>query len=343
MAEGAGSSQGLGGWFDAVGEVLDPVLHARLLLALIDGAQSSGLLEAARRPVSVADLSRAIGLPLQLTVEVCAALVVNKVVETDGEHLSLAPPWQVITGNSAFAPLSETLTMGEVRASILRRLAGPDDYWSLEEADRYAYAGASSPDPFSQGVVDAFRSGTLTEPTVFERLRAGGHHLELGCGLAGRILCLLQAHPTMTAVAVELSSDLAAAARQRAVDLGVADRLEIVVGDAAHVEVGGGFVTAQWSQFFFPEASRAGTLRTLHGALVPGGIVEAPLMADHAAIASDPAGAEARDYALKRIVHTLWGIPERTADSLTAEFAQAGFTNVRIERLGLVRVFATRP
>ena len=49
----------------------------------------------------------------------------------------------------------------------------------------------------------------------------------------------------MTAVAVELSPDLAAAALQRAVDLGVSDRLEIIVGDAAEAEVGSGFVTAQ--------------------------------------------------------------------------------------------------
>lgn len=116
----------------------------------------------------------------------------------------------------------------------------------------------------------------------------------------------------MTAVAVELSPDLAAAARQRAVDLGVSDRLELIVGNAADVDVGTGLLTAQWSQFFFPEASRAGTLRTLYTALEPTGIVEAPVMGDHSEIVDDPTGVEARDYALKRVVHSLGGIPERT-------------------------------
>lgn len=109
------------------------------------------------------------------------------------------------------------------------------------------------------------------------------------------------------------------------------------------MDVGTGFVTAQWSQFFFPEVSRAGTLQTLHSALSPSGIVEAPVMGDHARMAGDPHGAEARDYTLKRVVHSLWGIPERTQDQLMDEFVQAGFTDVHAVRLGLVRVFATRP
>ena len=66
-------------------------------------------------------------------------------------------------------------------------------------------------------------------------------------------------------------------------------------------------------------------------------------MGDPASIASDVTQTEARDYALKRLVHRLWGIPERTQDQLMDEFVDAGFTDVRAERLGLVRVFATRP
>jgi protein-L-isoaspartate O-methyltransferase len=334
---------GLGGWFAAVAEVLDPLLQARMLLALIEAAHSIGLLEAAHERVTVEQLSRRTGLTPALTAEVCDALVANGVLEGDDDRFQLSRAWQVVLGPWAFSPVPETLTAGAVRAATLRSLAAPSAYWTLDDADRYAYARAFSPDPFSRGVVDAFRSGTLTDPAVFSRLRAGGKHLELGCGLAGRILCLLQAHPAMTAVAVELSPDLAAAAQRRAVDLGVSDRLEVIVGDAAQVDVGAGFATAQWSQFFFPEASRAGTLRTLLAALDPTGIVEAPVMGDDTNIASDPTGTEARDYTLKRIVHSLWGIPERTQDQLMDEFVQAGFTDVHAVRLGLVRVFATRP
>lgn len=76
------------------------------------------------------------------------------------------------------------------------------------------------------------------------RLSAGERHLELGCGLAGRILCLLQAYPAMTAVGVERAPDLAAEARRRAERLGVADRFVVVVSDATSVDVGTGFGTA---------------------------------------------------------------------------------------------------
>jgi hypothetical protein len=104
---------------------------------------------------------------------------------------------------------------------------------------------------------------------------------------------------------------------------GVSDRFEIIVGDAAGVDVGSGFATAQSSQFFISEVSRAGTLRILRSALSPGGIVEAPVMGDHASMARDPKGAEASDDTLKRVVHNLWGIPERTAD-LTRRRAAGG-------------------
>lgn len=205
MSDASESSVRVGGWFETVSEVLDPLLHARMLLALIEAAQSMGLLDAAQRPVSADDLSVETGLSPPLLAEVCEALTVNGVLEADGDRWTLSPLWQVITGPSAFAPLAETLATGDVRASTLRSLAEPTAYWSLEDADRYAYARALSPDPFSTGVVDAFRSGTPTDPEIFDRLRAGGRHLELGCGVAGCILCLLQVHPAMTAVAVELS------------------------------------------------------------------------------------------------------------------------------------------
>jgi hypothetical protein len=46
-------------------------------------------------------------------------------------------------------------------------------------------------------------------------------------------------------------------------------------------------------------------------------------MGDHASMARDPKGAEASDDTLKRVVHNLWGIPERTAD-LTRRRAAGG-------------------
>ncbi len=332
-------------WFEAAQQVLDPLLQAQSLLALVAGAHRAGLLAAATTWVTPDEMVEATGLDLQRTRDIVRALAAGGVLQERSDAYRLATAWQVLTGRTAFAPLAETLTAGVADAQALRALGSGGDYWTVPPEDRYAYARAVSPDPFAAGLVSLFRAGVMTTPGVHERLTAGARHLELGCGLAGRILCLLQAHPQMTAVGVELAPDLAREAQRRAEQLGVADRFQVVVGDAGTVDVGTGFDTAQWSQFFFAEPARAGALRTLHTAMRPGGLLEAPVLGDHEAMAGDPHGVDARGYALVRVVHGSWGVPERTPEALVTEVADAGFVDVRAGRSpsGLVRLTARRP
>ena len=338
-------------WFEAVELVLDPLLRAQSLLALVTGAQSTGLLSAARTPATAGELSAASGLSGDRVRDVVRALVAAEVLEEVGAAYRLAPAWAMLTGPAAFAPLGQTLRAADVDARALRALAGDTDFWTLPAEDRDAYARAVSPDPFAPGLVAAFRGGAMTAPDVRARLLAGAPHLELGCGLAGRILCLLQAYPRMTAVGVERAPDLAAEARRRAEALGVADRFEVVVGDAADVAVGTGpltrqgFETAQWSQFFFPQAARAGALRTMFDALAPGGLLEAPLLGDQEAMGAAPHGPDARNGTLVRVVHGSWGIPERSPAQLVAEVTEAGFVDAVATRSpgGALRLLARRP
>ena len=159
-------------------------------------------------------------------------------------------------------------------------------------------------------------------------LQGGGDYLELGCGVAGRMLTLLQAFPRLRGVGVELSSDLAAEARRRAGELEVADRFEVVEQDAGDFDRSASFDFGFWSQFFFPAPARAGALAALFRAMRPGGVVWAPLVADFDAIAAEPSSAEARDYAMRRILLQSWEIPERDFPALTAEFQTAGFVDV---------------
>jgi SAM-dependent methyltransferase len=177
-------------------------------------------------------------------------------------------------------------------------------------------------------------------------LHDGDRHLELGCGVAGRILCVLQAFPTLTAVGVELAPDLAAEAERRAAALGVADRFEVVCADATTVRLDGTFAVAFWSQFFFTGASRAGTLATAYQALRPGGMLLAPLLGDPSVAEPDPHGSSARSLALARVVHGLWGVPDRSPDDLATEVSAGGFVDVVVSAApdaGVLVVVATRP
>ncbi len=190
------------------------------------------------------------------------------------------------------------------------------------------------------------RAGVGIPDAVRGRLHDGDRHLELGCGVAGRILCVLQAFPTLSAVGVELAPDLAAEAQRRGAALGVADRFEVLCADATTVRPDGFFDVAFWSQFFFPAASRAGTLATAYHALRPGGMLLAPLLGDPSVAESDPHGSSARSLALARVVHRLWGVPDRSPDDLADEVAQAGFVDVVVSAAadaGVLVVVATRP
>ncbi len=333
-------------WFEASEQVLDPLVNARMLLALVQGAEALGFFRAMQESSTLASLARETGLSEQRVRDVCAALVANEVAELDGSGVRLTPAWAALTGPAALAPLGTALRLGDVGAQTLQDLSGGGGFAGLSRADRVAYASAVSPNPFSAAIVAAMRAGVGIPDAVRGRLKDGDRHLELGCGVAGRILCLLQAFPTLTAVGVELTPDLAAEAERRAVALGVADRFEVVCADATAVRLEGTFDVAFWSQFFFPEASRAGTLATAYNALRPGGLLLAPLLGDPSVAESDPHGASARSLALARVVHGLWGVPDRSPDELATEVAAAGFVDVAVSAApdaGVLVVVGTRP
>lgn len=104
------------------------------------------------------------------------------------------------------------------------------------------------------------------------RLRPGDRVLDLACG-SDELLCTWARDHGTTGTGVDLSSDFVATAAARAEELGVADRVELVHGDA------GGYVGepaydvvsclgASWIG-----GGVAGTLRLLEQSLRPGGIV----------------------------------------------------------------------
>jgi len=330
-------------WFEASEHVLDPLLTARALVGLLEGAEAVGLFRALRTAESFEGLARETGLPEQRVRDVCAALTACEVLEPAGDGLRLTPSWTALTGPTAFVPLSTALRMGEVTAAAARDVGGGGGFGELAGADRLTYAVAVSPDPFSRGVVAAMRG--WVPAVVRDRMRDGDRHLELGCGVAGRMLSVLQAWPTLTAVGVERSADLAAEARRRASALGLADRFEVVCADTTTVVLDGPFDVAFWSQFFFAEESRAATLATAYRLLRRGGTLFAPLMGDADAAASDPHGSEARNLAIGRLVHGGWGVPDRSAAELVEEIRAAGFVDVAVEPTGasVITVVATRP
>ena len=266
------------------------------------------------------------------------------VVEID-EQLGLSPSWRALLADDAYVTLELLLRGGDIEADLLRSISAGADYWTMPSEDRLTFARAISPDPFSPGLVASFRASATEDP---ERaaLMGGGRLLELGCGVAGRVLTCLQAFPDLTAVGIELADDLAEEAERRAVALGVADRLTVVRSDAGAYLEPDSFDFGFWSQFFFPEPSRASALAALFTNLRSGGTAWAPVLGKFPVMQADPTGQVRRQYTLFRVILDSWGVPERTPHQLAAEFEAAGFIDVdqgTEGAAGPVRVTARKP
>ncbi|GAA3645168.1 hypothetical protein GCM10022237_00740 [Nocardioides ginsengisoli] len=320
-------------FFAALEQALDPLLAASNLLSLIDRADRSGLLRSLR------DGFQPDGDPVAL----CLALVAHGVAEAepDGSGYRLTPAWRALTSDDNFVTVGSVIARGRVVDDMLACEIG---YADLSPADRLVFARGVSPNPFSAGLVEGFRRDLAADP-YWAGMADGARYLELGCGVAGRLLTLLQAEPTLRAVGVELDPHLAEEARRRAAALGVADRVEFVAGDATTYRGEEPFDAGFWAQWFFPAETREAALASLFANLRSGAVVRAPLFGDHAKMAAEPDGVEARSYATERVMLDGWGVPERTPEQLVAEIHAAGFVDGAVVTRdgGLVAVYARRP
>jgi len=247
----------------------------------------------------------------------------------DSDAWVLAPGWvELVRGDSPFA-VDALLGAGRVRAAqVAHALETADDYWALAREDRLLVARGMSFDPSTPAGVEMCRGAVESMPGLVEALEAGGSLLELGCGVASRLTATLLAFPAATAVGVELDSGLAQWGSDRARRLGVGDRLELVVADAAEYEPEQLFDQVGWSQFFFPEEFRVGALATARMALRPGGWVSMPVIWDGTPL--EVGSPEQREIAAERVVLDLWRVPLKTTHDVVAEVEGAGFVDVHV-------------
>jgi len=154
-------------------------------------------------------------------------------------------------------------------------------------------------------------------PPFWERWEHGATHLEVGCGAGNALLSFAAEFPQLRVEGIELNGAVLAETRRRDELLGVSDRVRLRQMDARELDDVERFDSAQWSQLFFPEPTRADVLRALHRALRPGAPVVLPTLDEEAADA--PGGA------VRRLMVAGWGVPVRSRDELRAELEDAGF------------------
>src|SRR5690349_357871 len=186
------------GFFEAYETVLTPLFTASNTLRLVAGANAVGLIEALRNRSSTDGLAAATGLTPTKVGTLCRALVATGVAESDGDAYELRPGWKALTAPGGYVSLEVALNGNAVDGRLLENTAGAT-YWSMSTDDRLAYARAVSPNPYSDELVASFRDEISNNPDR-AAMAEGGRLLELGCGVAGRVLTTLRAMPLLSAV-----------------------------------------------------------------------------------------------------------------------------------------------
>lgn len=291
---------------------------------LLRGALASGFLTHVGDGVGVAELAEVTGLDPDRVRAVGVALVGTGVLESDApDRYRLSGSGSALLGDDRGAQYANQLRNAAVRERLFEQVftpEGPDRFADLSDDDRAAIAAGSSLVASSATARTSLAESIEQAPVFAEALAAGDvRGLELGCGVGGHVLTLLQMYPRLTAVAVDTAADLLEKASAEAAAVGVADRIRFVAEDAVVFTDPEPFDLIFWSQLFFPAASRAKTLANAYRLLRPGGLLVMPVRPDVAA--GNPAAA------LGALLLTAWDVPPVTADELCAELADAGFAS----------------
>ena len=188
-------------------------------------------------------------------------------------------------------------------------------------------------------VMAPFTDALLREVVADHRPRSV---LDVGCGAGRQLAAMLEAAPGARGVGIEVDPESADLARRHVTDRGVADRAEVMVGDAR--ELLGTVEPVDLALlanvvYYVPVDERVDLLRALHGAVAPGGSV----IVISTALRDDPFS---RHFdLLLRAQEGRMALPEMA--QLADQLAEAGFVPGEPRRISygdpLTAVVADRP
>jgi predicted O-methyltransferase YrrM len=305
---------------------------------------SSGLLARCAEPVAVADLANAVDAPEASVAAVCTAFVALGALRREGTEVRLTEAWAPLMQSG----LDVTIARGLDAAALLQRLiqgalSKSPTYWELDSAERRIAAEAVSFQSTTEFGLAAVRNRVNGLPGLGEALRSGARWLELGCGVAGMLLGVLQHYPDLYAVGTEIDPDLLSVAQARARKLGVGDRVRFIECDATAYTEDEPFDVVFWSQHFFPRASRRAALENAFARLRTGGLLLCPVMlADYELL--ETGSLQAQQVSINAIFSTQWDVPVLACDDLAEEITEVGFVDVHAYRdIFPITMMARRP
>ncbi|MFI7447311.1 methyltransferase domain-containing protein [Nonomuraea sp. NPDC049714] len=305
-------------------------------LALLTLVHEQGWTAFLAEPRDLGQLATFSHLPIDTIANIVAVLEAHGFAERRDGQVRLSPAYAALSADDAMVDLGNLLDRAELMTRLVREAAQGTGDLSLggDDALVIAKAAGGRTTPVTQAVY-----GRLLEtlPEFAEAIR-DGRLLDVGCGVAGFGLTAITMFPNMRSVGIELVPTVAAEAESRAKTLGVADRVDVRCLDAQDFDERDAFDACFWAQPFFPEHSRAGTLRMIRRALKPGALL---VMQEMEREPQDEAQRLA--FVLRRLVYEGLGVPfAQSAERLIVEGEAAGLAQPRMVATDFGRIVLMR-
>jgi SAM-dependent methyltransferase len=333
------------------------------VFALLSGALDAGVLDALRTESTPEQIAAATGIDEQNIVELCMALEAHGIVQQDGDGYQLTPDYALLASPTAAIPLADLIRYATVMVRELQAIPSSGAaYTAMPPEDVLAMAKGSGISTLSSSPHVTQDATVHMIPEVTALWEAGAHHLEVGCGIGNALFGIVTTFPKVTAVGIEIDALTTAEAERRMGILGIGNRVELRMMDACELQDVNRYDTVQWSQFFFPAATRPIVLKAMHRALKPGGYLIMPWLGWISGDTTPRRGAmlspalrglrsggisfvsflndllgdsrarrkrERRYASLQRLLFGRWGVPVRTLGELRSEVESNGFRVVR--------------
>jgi SAM-dependent methyltransferase len=204
---------------------------------------------------------------------------------------------QFVSGYLDHDPARDAFTLTDEYAAILADEDAPmfltgmsqgltSTYFDEEKVEEAFRTGAGigwhehHPDLY-EGTRRLFRPGYLANLVqswipaltgVEDKLRAGGHVADIGCGFGASTIIMAQAFPQSTFVGVDYHQESIEQAKKAAADAGVADRVRFETGQASEY-AGAGYDLITLFDCLHDMGDPVGALRHIRSSLAPGGSV----------------------------------------------------------------------
>ena len=307
-------------------------------LAALAASIESGLAAALDEPRDAGGLAERTGLPVAVADALVEVLATVGLAERIGEHWVAGPELE-----PALREPSLGLLRDDLRTTLLQGLA----LFTAARVEPHALGRWRHTDEMllqAQGRLSASVIPMLAQvlfpqvPGLLDRLDSEvGAFLDVGAGVAAVSIAMCRQYPAIRAVGLEPASAPLGLARRNVAAAGLTERIELRDRRVEDLDDEAAFDVAWLPTSFFPAATLATALATVHRALRPGGLLLTGAL--------DPRGDDV-EAAVTRLRLTLWGGEPVAPDEVVAVIGAAGYADVTaVSRQSgrLVPIYARRP